>query len=111
MKKFVAASAALMMAGLLAWPGASAFALSAPVPVPTPPRVCFANWLSCLAEATQDLACCIDPGAQGCKVDFTAPATSDYLRGMSCRSQYRDDVNQCDDGLFNCLFGAPGPMQ
>jgi hypothetical protein len=108
MKKFVVAAGALLVIGVLTWSGTSASAATAPAA----PGDCFGNWLSCLSNATQDLACCIDPNAQGCGgIIYAPPEVPDLQQKLSCRSEFQQDFAACDESLISCLTGPQPPAK
>jgi hypothetical protein len=108
MRKFLLLSAAaLLVLSAWLWRMPPAHALTAAPPPtatqPAPPD-CFGTWLKCVAGAFQELNCCTNPKATGCAIAFLAPA-----QPLSCRAQFRLDLEDCDEAFISCLGGGPAP--
>lgn len=99
MRKLIAASVGAFGLVSLAFSAMPAWADAAHL---EPPDPCFAGWLQCVASAAQDAFCCANAGAQACPVTFAAPQAEVEAKKISCRAEFRDDLNGCDTDYESC---------
>lgn len=107
MRKLVTVSAGILALTVLAWSGMPAGKVMAQLAAKKPVN-CFGEYLSCVADAAQALFCCADPKAKACQpVALRAPQAKSLLEQVSCKAQFRDDLNSCEDAFLLCVNPSP----